>query len=301
MVSQLEKSLNDLKIKLNKCNENNSLELIDILKQLKKISPTKLALKNTGIGISINKISKSSDSDAKVKTLCKEILNKWKTDVSKPQPTEGSDSKLAIVLPPKQPSFASDPERPITPDRSSTTSKLPDNTPESDGLEFESTNDKLRDKSIVLLYSALRIDTNSNPVEILRYAIELEDLTFKSYANQADYKVRLRTLSFNLKDPNNPDLREWINSGDIPASRLCTMSTEEMASKQRKDEVEKLKKEALNEIISAGDTQAETDMFKCGKCGKRKCKYFQMQTRSADEPMTTFVTCVHCGNKWKFC
>jgi transcription elongation factor S-II len=26
----------------------------------------------------------------------------------------------------------------------------------------------------------------------------------------------------------------------------------------------------------------------------------QMQTRSADEPMTTFVTCVNCGNKWKF-
>jgi hypothetical protein len=25
----------------------------------------------------------------------------------------------------------------------------------------------------------------------------------------------------------------------------------------------------------------------------------QMQTRSADEPMTTFVSCVACGNKWK--
>lgn len=28
---------------------------------------------------------------------------------------------------------------------------------------------------------------------------------------------------------------------------------------------------------------------------------FAHQTRSADEPMTTFVTCTNCGNKWKFC
>ena len=26
----------------------------------------------------------------------------------------------------------------------------------------------------------------------------------------------------------------------------------------------------------------------------------QMQTRSADEPMTTFVTCTVCNNRWKF-
>lgn len=32
--------------------------------------------------------------------------------------------------------------------------------------------------------------------------------------------------------------------------------------------------------------QAETDAFKCGRCQQRKCTYYQMQTRSADEPMT---------------
>ncbi|KAF6771773.1 hypothetical protein AHF37_08903 [Paragonimus kellicotti] len=25
------------------------------------------------------------------------------------------------------------------------------------------------------------------------------------------------------------------------------------------------------------------------------------KTRSADEPMTTFVYCNHCGHRWKFC
>jgi transcription elongation factor S-II len=47
------------------------------------------------------------------------------------------------------------------------------------------------------------------------------------------------------------------------------------------------------------DELQTTDMFRCGKCGQRKCCYYQLQTRSADEPMTTFITCVPCGNRWK--
>ena len=44
-----------------------------------------------------------------------------------------------------------------------------------------------------------------------------------------------------------------------------------------------------------------TSMFKCGKCKLNNCTYYQMQTRSADEPMTTFVTCLNCSNRWRFC
>jgi DNA-directed RNA polymerase subunit M/transcription elongation factor TFIIS len=40
-------------------------------------------------------------------------------------------------------------------------------------------------------------------------------------------------------------------------------------------------------------------LFKCGKCKSTKTSYYQMQTRSADEPMTTYVTCRNCGLKWK--
>tara|TARA_B100000575_G_C23142648_1_gene665512 strand:- start:3688 stop:4254 length:567 start_codon:yes stop_codon:yes gene_type:complete len=42
-----------------------------------------------------------------------------------------------------------------------------------------------------------------------------------------------------------------------------------------------------------------TDVYKCGKCKKKECSFYQLQTRSADEPMTTFVTCLNCGNRWK--
>ena len=43
-----------------------------------------------------------------------------------------------------------------------------------------------------------------------------------------------------------------------------------------------------------------TDMYKCGVCKKNKTSYYSLQTRSCDEPMTTFVKCLMCGNKWKY-
>ncbi len=44
-----------------------------------------------------------------------------------------------------------------------------------------------------------------------------------------------------------------------------------------------------------------SDAYKCYKCGESKAKITQAQTRSADEPMTTFVTCLVCHNTFKFC
>ncbi len=45
--------------------------------------------------------------------------------------------------------------------------------------------------------------------------------------------------------------------------------------------------------------EAATDSFKCRKCRSTKCTYYELQTRSADEPMTIFITCLDCGTKWK--
>ena len=47
------------------------------------------------------------------------------------------------------------------------------------------------------------------------------------------------------------------------------------------------------------EDQNFTGMFTCGKCRSKKTTYYQMQTRSADEPMTSFVTCLNCQKRWK--
>jgi hypothetical protein len=59
------------------------------------------------------------------------------------------------------------------------------------------------------------------------------------------------------------------------------------------------KKEIMIEQNKAKDSEYE-GVFKCRKCGSKKTDYYQLQTRSADEPMTTYVTCNGCGNRWKF-
>ena len=38
-------------------------------------------------------------------------------------------------------------------------------------------------------------------------------------------------------------------------------------------------------------------LYKCGKCGQNKTTVHELQTRSADEPMTLFITCFNCKHK----
>ena len=59
------------------------------------------------------------------------------------------------------------------------------------------------------------------------------------------------------------------------------------------------KKEERDKEKYAPKLEANTDNYTCRKCGSKKCSYYQLQTRSADEPMTTYVTCIDCGTRWK--
>ena len=45
--------------------------------------------------------------------------------------------------------------------------------------------------------------------------------------------------------------------------------------------------------------QTEDGIFECKNCGSKKTTYYSLQTRSADEPMTNFITCIQCNNRWK--
>ncbi len=72
-----------------------------------------------------------------------------------------------------------------------------------------------------------------------------------------------------------------------------------MASKDMKELREKYNKETIDDYQMATMGGTESDILQCGKCKQKKCTYNQVQTRSADEPMTTFVYCNNCGHRWK--
>eukprot|EP00271_Cylindrocystis_brebissonii_P010600 TRINITY_DN2685_c0_g1_i1.p1 TRINITY_DN2685_c0_g1~~TRINITY_DN2685_c0_g1_i1.p1 ORF type:complete len:386 (-),score=63.25 TRINITY_DN2685_c0_g1_i1:831-1988(-) len=140
--------------------------------------------------------------------------------------------------------------------------------------------------------------------EVVRVLMEVELEMFKVYGGgkrDQEYKAKYRQLTFNLKDRDNPDLRRRVLFGEITPSELLTMTTEDMASDERKREKMKIEQKMMFETTRGINMTSSTDQFKCGKCGQRKTTYYQMQTRSADEPMTTFVSCLNCPNRWKFC
>ncbi len=74
-----------------------------------------------------------------------------------------------------------------------------------------------------------------------------------------------------------------------------------MASKDMQQMRDKFTKEAINDHQMAMTSGTKTDLLKCPACKKSNCTYNQVQTRSADEPMTTFCFCNECGKRWKFC
>ena len=65
------------------------------------------------------------------------------------------------------------------------------------------------------------------------------------------------------------------------------MTSEEMASDERREENAKLQEMNIFKAQGAAPKNATTNEFMCGKCKQRKVSYYQMQTRSADEPMTS--------------
>ena len=78
---------------------------------------------------------------------------------------------------------------------------------------------------------------------------------------------------------------------------IASMSYQELFPEHWKQLLdEKFKRE---KVMYKEKEEAMTDQFKCGRCKSRKCTYYELQTRSADEGMTTFITCINCGNRWK--
>ena len=108
------------------------------------------------------------------------------------------------------------------------------------------------------------------------------------------YTDRLRTIAYNLE---NTDLISRINTRDIKSSEVGYLSHQEIDMPRWKEMIEKKQKRDKSKVQL--NMNIEEGEFQCKKCGSKKTTYYQMQTRSADEPMTTFVQCTQCPSRWK--
>lgn len=88
-------------------------------------------------------------------------------------------------------------------------------------------------------------------------AVKIEEELFKLFSGvNKKYKEKGRSLLFNLKDRNNPELRERVMSGEITPERLCSMTAEELASKEL-SEWRMAKAEEFAQMVVLPDTEVD--------------------------------------------
>jgi len=270
--------------------------LLGLLKGLREgVRASEDLLRSTRIGVTVNKLRQHKDpAVAKQST---ELVNKWKTDVRKaasgsatPKTTNGTASPAPaapFAAPPKTKKHNVAPES-----RSHKTDKV----------DWKLTGNDTRDNCVRLMYDGLAHMSEDLPEDVLRIARDVELAAFNTYQAETNdqYKTKLRSLYQNLKNKSNPQLRKRILAGEITPKRFVVMSHEELKSAERRAEDERLEKENMNQAMVAQVEKSISASLTCGKCRQKKVSYSQAQTRSADEPMTTFCECTNCGNRWKF-
>ena len=136
-------------------------------------------------------------------------------------------------------------------------------------------------------------------LEIGVYNYSLKEANMRKVVKKWDNPFYVQIYTDHLKSiySNLPQLLEQIRDGHLEAKVLAFMNHQEMKPEKWKalidDKKERDKNKYSPKIIG------NTDQFTCRKCKSNNCSYYQLQTRSADEPMTTFVTCISCGSRWK--
>jgi DNA-directed RNA polymerase subunit M/transcription elongation factor TFIIS len=141
----------------------------------------------------------------------------------------------------------------------------------------------------VILYIAFQESTKK---EVMKH--------FENPLFEHIYQMVARRIIGNLQPEcyvQNKDLYQKIKNGDLIIEHLRSMGIMELAPNLYND---LRNRQLLREQSQLeGNKALATKRFQCNRCHKRECTYYELQTRSADEPMTIFVNCLNCGKRWR--
>jgi len=282
----VEDEVTGIRMKLEKMSAEGSdqSQAQDLLNALGGLDITLVILTNTRIGMTVNALRKSS-ADEEIITLAKSLIKTWKKLLG------GGDKKDSVAK-----EKVGDKEQKAN-DRERDKARM--------ASQGSFSGDEVRSRCRGLLLGAIKGEALPEGLDETRcedLATSLEETIFKQFKQtNPRYKNQVRSRVFNLKDKNNTELREGLLLGSITPEKLASMSSADMASDEVKKQREKFIKEGINDSALAIAEGTKSGLIKCGGCLKRDTTYHQAQTRSADEPMTTFVLCNNCGKRWKFC
>ena len=130
---------------------------------------------------------------------------------------------------------------------------------------------------------------------INNFAIEYAETNGVEMLFESIYNTKLDEIICHLKSEYGKMLINDIKNNKIDIMKIAFMKPEELNPLEYEKIIKKKQLEEYKKNKSVGSTA-----FPCAKCKKSNCKIEMKQTRSADEPPTTFVTCLECGNVFKF-
>ena len=174
-------------------------------------------------------------------------------------------------------------------------------------MEVQITGKELRDNIRYKINSIVDDNTISENIEKGIYNFIIRQTTEKGILKKWDnqkfrclYINKSRSVYSNI-DKNcyigNKRLLSRLKEGEFLPHQIAFMDKQHLFPENWKELIdEKYKRDRVLYEIDQGGA---TDEFKCTRWKQRKCTYYELQTRSADEPMTVFVTCLNCGKRWR--
>jgi len=310
-------SVNELKVILEN-GDSTQVALLEAFKKLQALGdlPTRV-LSTTMIGKSVNKLAK--DGQPEVKKIAADLVGQWRQLHRKRKSVSSGLGDDSLARSKSNLSIASEGDslKPAPSQDSLMTEPASSSQVEPPPVAPEEKRPPQRDKVVQKLKEAITFTENlenkeegaaeqddTEDSEVLAKRIETclwKDLGEK----QTDYMSQVRAILFNLKDKSNHQFKFKVSVGFIKPEEFSKLTAMDMASEERNAQRKKDQDDAMAAIdqdwaMKKGNIRI-SGMFTCGKCKGTQTTYFQMQTRSSDEPMTTFARCLTCGNRWKFC
>ena len=248
--------------------------------------------------MTVGKLRANPNKD--IARIASEIVNKWRKLVEAAKDAKKKSQAAAAASGTNSPAPKASPAPASSAYNKPYTGDVEKRHFKTDKVDINRTSSQTRNNTIGVLYNGLAYRRTESIEEVLKRAIEVENAMFKAFKGDTqDYRRKARTLFTILKRKDNPALGRRIMSGELPVDRLVVLPEKELASEEQRAKDEELEKENMKKAQVPMAEKSISDALKCGKCGQRKVSYSQAQTRSADEPMTTFCECTVCGNRWK--
>jgi DNA-directed RNA polymerase subunit M/transcription elongation factor TFIIS len=186
-------------------------------------------------------------------------------------------------------------------------------TVEQRNLYVNKVSDKLtNNESVTNILKNNKLETTAikelcNSLDEIIYTWSLEFLT-KKMIHEPENDENLREIYTNkffqiysnlLPDMcvKNDYLLKALLLKKINIYNICTMTPNELFPKAWVDIFDK--KKEIDKIKYSIKEEVTTDEYTCRRCKHNKCTYYQEQTRSGDESITTFITCINCQNNWR--